>query len=76
MSSGNHGQRVGFNMSGWPAPIPACPTAATEPREPGLFLAGLCATCGRATTRRDAAGLPRHAPAGSSAAAGMNGDSP
>jgi hypothetical protein len=62
MSSGNHGQRLGYNPSGGPSPIPACQTAAAEPRGSGLFLAGLCVACGRATTRRDAAGLPRHAP--------------
>ena len=59
MSSGNHGARVGFNMSGKPSEIPACGTAA-EPRGPRVFLTGLCVTCGRATVRRDAAGMPRH----------------
>jgi hypothetical protein len=62
MSSGNHGQRIGFNESGKPNVPPAC-ESAIEPRGPGVFLAGLCAACGRATTSRDADGLPRHAAA-------------
>jgi hypothetical protein len=59
VSSGSHGQRVGFNESGGPSVRPAC-VSAPEPRGPGVFFAGLCAVCGRATTQRDAAGLPRH----------------
>jgi len=31
-----------------------------EPRGPDVFFAGLCCTCGRATTERDDDGLPRH----------------
>jgi hypothetical protein len=61
VSSGNHAGKVGFNLSGKPAGIPVCATAADEPRDPGGFWAGLCGTCGRATTRRDADGYPRHA---------------
>jgi hypothetical protein len=60
MSSGNHAGKVGFNLSGAPLGVPACATAAAEPRGRGLLLAGLCVTCGRATIYRDGAGLPRH----------------
>jgi hypothetical protein len=62
MSSGSHGQRVGFNESGKPREVAACASAADEPRGPDLMLAGLCVTCGRATIRRDAAMMPRHVP--------------
>lgn len=62
MASGNHGQRIGFNESGKPVGIPACATAAGEPRGADVLFAGLCVTCGRATLRRDAVGHPRHAP--------------
>lgn len=60
MSSGSYAGKAGFNMSGKPTEIPRCPTAADDP--PAPYLAGLCVTCGRATTRRDEAGMPRHAP--------------
>ncbi len=33
---------------------------ASEPRGPGVYLAGLCLACGRATTERGEDGLPRH----------------
>jgi hypothetical protein len=32
-----------------------------EPRGPGVFLAGLCGTCGRVTVDRNPAGSPQHA---------------
>jgi hypothetical protein len=69
MSSGNHGQRVGFNESGKPRETSACATFAGEDRTRaagpsglGVFWAGLCVTCGRATKHADASGLPRHLP--------------
>ncbi len=59
MSSGNYAGRSGFSESGKPNGTPAC-GSQPEPRGPAVFLAGLCATCGRATIHRDDAGLPRH----------------
>lgn len=60
MASGNHAGPSGFNESGKPGTIPACATAADELRGPGLLLAGLCVTCGRASVARDMDGYPRH----------------
>jgi hypothetical protein len=69
MSSGNHGQKVGFNTSGAPLGVPACESAAAEPRGPKVYFSGLCVICGRAVVRRDGAGVPRHLPGRVAAAA-------
>ena len=65
MSSGNYAGPAGFNESGKPNEVGACATVAAEPRGPGVFLSGLCVSCGRATVSRDADGLPRHRAAAS-----------
>lgn len=62
MSSGSYATKVGFREDFKPnRAVPTCPAAGDEPRGPAELLAGLCCTCGTATTRRDAAGMPRHA---------------
>lgn len=60
MSSGSYQTRAGFREDLKPNGGAPCPTARYEDRGPGVLLSGLCATCGRATTQRDSAGLPRH----------------
>lgn len=60
MSSGSYAGPAGFNSSGWPAQPSACLTADSEPRGPGVYLAGLCVRCGRGTVHRNDAGHPQH----------------
>jgi len=59
VSSGNYAGRAGFNNTEKPNTEPAC-DSLPEPRGPGVFFAGLCVACGRATTERDDNGRPRH----------------
>jgi len=61
VSSGNYAGAAGWNNTGKPGQVPVCAQADPEPRGPGVFFAGLCCTCGQATTGRDREGLPRHA---------------
>lgn len=63
VSSGSYtSPGLGFCNTGKPnATVRACASRSGEPRGPGIYLAGLCCTCGTATTQRDAAGMPRHA---------------
>lgn len=64
MSSGSYATKVGFREDFKPnRAVPTCPAAGDEPRGPAELLAGLCCTCGTATTRRDPDGHPRHAQA-------------
>ena len=61
MGSGNYAGAAGFNNTEKPNTVAECVHRA-EPRGPGVFLAGLCVVCGRATVYRRADGLPRHLP--------------
>jgi len=73
MSSGNYASAAGWNHTGKPNDIHAATAAcwqADEPRGRGVYLAGLCVVCGRATTRRNRDGQPQHhqlIPAGAAA---------
>lgn len=59
MSSGNYAGAAGFNNTEKPNGVAEC-DHLPEPGGPGVYLAGLCCTCGRATTERDVDGLARH----------------
>lgn len=60
MSSGSYQTRAGFREDLKPNGVGPCPTARYEARGPGVLFAGLCASCGRATSQRGGDGLPRH----------------
>ena len=59
MGSGNYASPAGWNNTGKPTTVAECDHAA-EPRGAGVFYAGLCVDCGRATIHRGADGEPRH----------------
>lgn len=62
MPSGSYATKAGFREDFKPTRTVATrPSAASEPRGPRHLLAGLCCTCGTATTQRDGQGHPRHA---------------
>jgi hypothetical protein len=62
VSSGSYATKAGFREDFKPSRPRGCASVADEPRGPHVYFTGLCRTCGIATTMRDAAGQPRHAP--------------